>query len=261
MIDNLLKNKIIIGMVHLLPLPGTQNFGGDIKKIEERAMYDAEKLVEGGIDALIIENFGDEPLATKINLHAYTVMANITQKIKDKFNIPLGVNIQFNCYKEEWALAYSLGAEFIRVETFVEKRFGKFGESGPCAKQLHKLKKEFPAKTMIFADVNSKNSKGLPEVTKIEATFDAITEKADAIILTGSETGVNPSIDDIIEIRQIFGNFPILVGSGITLNNVKEFLKYADGIIVGSYFKRDGNVNNEIDIERVKSLVKLTRNH
>jgi len=247
--------KKIIGMVHLLPLPGTPGFDGNLKAIEDRALEDATNLKNAGVSGFIIENFGDVPYDTEISLEAFTVMANICAKIKEKVDLPFGINVQFNCYKEEWALAYATGADFIRVETYVEKRFSSYGESDPCAAKLQRLKKQYPCKTMMFADINGKHTYGVPGISIEDSAHDAIEAMADAVIITGKFTGQNPSVEDVKDLRERVKDFPIIVGSGVNSDNINDFLKYADGVIVGSSLKVDGIVTNKIDFNRAKEFM------
>ena len=249
------KTKKIIGMVHLLPLPGCPNFDGDIEAIEARALEDAKNLKEAGVSGFIIENFGDVPYDNSISLEAYTVMSNIVAKIKSEVSLPFGINVQFNCFKEEWALAYANDADFVRIEAYVEKRFSSYGESDPCAAQIQRLKKQYPCKSLIFADVNGKHTYGVPGISIEDAIHDAIEAMADAVIVTGKFTGQNPSIEDIKKLRSCFGDFPIIIGSGVNADNVNEYLEYADGVIVGSSLKVDGIVTNKIDLVRAKNFM------
>ncbi|MBR0385901.1 MAG: BtpA/SgcQ family protein [Erysipelotrichaceae bacterium] len=255
MTPSVFDRKFIVGMVHLLPLPGASGFDGNIEKIEQRALEDAEKLFKGGVDALIIENFGDEPYDTSISLEAYSVMLRIADKVQAQIDIPFGVNVQFNCIEEEWAMSYALGADFLRAETYVETRFSSYGRGEPSAARLQRLKKQYPSDTMIFADINGKHTYGIPGVSILDAAHDAKAAKADAVIITGKYTGQNPSVEDIKEIKEFLGDMPVLVGSGANKDNAVDFLKYADGIIVGSSFKVDGDVYKEVDLRRVQEFM------
>lgn len=249
------KTKKVIGMVHLLPLPGSPNFDGNIEAIETRALEDAKKLKEAGLSGFIVENFGDVPYDNAISLEAYTVMSNVVNRIKNEVKLPFGINVQFNCYKEEWALAYANNADFIRVETYVEKRFSSYGESDACAAKIQRLKKQYPCKSLVFADVNGKHTYGIPGISIEDAIHDAIEAMADAVIITGKFTGQNPSIEDVKSLRENFSDFPIIIGSGVNSNNVTDFLKYADGVIVGSSLKVDGIVTNKVDLKRAKAFM------
>ena len=51
---------------------------------------------------------------------------------------------------------------------------------------------------------------------------------------------------------------PVLIGSGVTPSNLHEFLQ-ADGVIVGSQFKKDGHWKNELDFDRVRQFMEVAR--
>ena len=56
------RNPQLIGVVHLPPLPGDPR-GGDCtyQACYEHALTDARSLIAGGVDGVIIENFGSAP--------------------------------------------------------------------------------------------------------------------------------------------------------------------------------------------------------
>ena len=54
--------KPVVGMVHLWPLPGAPGYSGyGVRTIIDHALRDAEELVKGGVDGLIVENMWDLP--------------------------------------------------------------------------------------------------------------------------------------------------------------------------------------------------------
>ena len=195
------KKKPIIGMVHLLPLPGSPMFNGNLEDIINRASQDVEALEKGGIDAFIIENFGDVPYDDTISLEAYSVMLTVVERLKQQTKLPFGLNIQFNCTEQEWSMAYATNADFIRVESFVENRIGSHGISYASAPKLMRKKKEFPSKCMVFADINVKHTYPMADISLKDAAKEAIEAGANALIITGKATGQNPQIDDIISLK------------------------------------------------------------
>ncbi|MBQ0035433.1 MAG: BtpA/SgcQ family protein [Firmicutes bacterium] len=253
--NDIFNKKTIIGMVHLLPLPDSPGFDNDISKIEQRALLDAKALENGGADALIVENFEDTPYEETISIYAYSVMLSIVNKIKALVKIPVGINIQFNDVEKEWSLAYASNASFLRAETFVESRYGIHGLSKPSAPKFMRLKNKYPSECIIFADVNVKHTYGATDMKLEDAAKQAIESGASAIIITGKETGCNPKIEELIELRKSVKDFPILVGSGINNDNIKDFLEYADGVIVGSSIKKNNDVHQCIDEQAVKLIV------
>ncbi|MBC8202192.1 MAG: tryptophan synthase subunit alpha, partial [Planctomycetes bacterium] len=62
-------------------------------------------------------------------------------------------------------------------------------------------------------------------------------------------------------LREVRGatELPILVGSGVTPENVKEIFEYADAVIVGSSIKQGGNWANDLDENNCKNLTNATR--
>ena len=246
--------KPVIGMVHLKPLPGAPGYEGDLEKVYEAALYDLKALIEGGADAVIVENFGDIPYSNEAELITDTAFASLAARLRQECDLPMGINVQFDRYEAEWAIAYTCGYDFIRSEVFAENRMGPngvFNASGPA---LMRMKARYPRDIAILCDVNVKHT--FPAVEQpLDFTVESIIEGgADALICTGIMTGRSPGIEDVIEMKKIAGDFPVIVGSGVSDRTVKEYLEIADGAIVGSYFKKDGNVMAEVDEERVRRL-------
>jgi len=248
--------KPVIGMIHLLPLPGSPQYKNSMKEIENAALHDLYALENGGANAAIIENFGDIPYTTQVSTATFASMCTIATKIAERASIPLGINIQYNCVEYEWALACAIGAKFIRVEAFVENRAGAHGVVYATAAELMRLKAFHPSETMIFADINAKHTTSLTNQPISLSVKEAIECGADALILTGIRTGVNPSIEDLVEVKEIASDTPILLGSGINISNASKYYESADGAIIGSSLKEDGNVFKRIDETRVKDFIK-----
>lgn len=247
--------KPIIGMVHLKALPGSPAYTGNIDEIYEAAHNDLLALIEGGANAVIVENFGDIPYATTNELITYTTFASIATRLRKECKLPMGINVQFNDFEAEWALAYSCGYDFIREEVFAENRMGPNGICVSSGPQIMRLKARYPKDIAILADLHVKHT--FPIVDQpLDFTIESIVEGgADAIICTGITTGKSPSIEDVQKVKDIAKDVPVVVGSGVNSKTVKEFMKVADGAIIGSSFKVDGNVMNPIDCKRVKELM------
>lgn len=248
--------KPIIGMIHLPALPGAPRYGGSMAEIERAAMQDLEALTAGGADAAIIENFGDVPYDPHMSVTSFAAMCAVASRVKEKAGIPIGVNVQYNCYEYEWALAYAIGAQFIRVEAFVENRVGTHGVVLSAAPALMRQKAMFPSDTLIFADINTKHTMPLHDQPLSLSVHEAVDSGADALIVTGVLTGVNPTKEDLLEIKGSSHGVPVLLGSGINNKNAAGFFSAADGAIVGSSLKIDGIVENRVDAERVRDFVK-----
>ena len=76
-----------------------------------------------------------------------------------------------------------------------------------------------------------------------------------SIIITGRSTSEEADINELKKVRKTC-NLPILIGSGITLKNIDKYWDLADGFIIGSYFKEDGNWKNAVSTDRVQAFIK-----
>lgn len=251
----LFTNKPIIGMIHLQPLPGSPLYSGDYQAIVQAALQDLKALEEGGADAFIVENFGDTPYAGTVDPITFAAMVQITNTIAAQTHLPFGVNVQFNCTAEEWATAYVTGAQFIRVEAFVENRVGIHGLSQAAAPALARQKAAYPANTMIFADINTKHTFATVDQPLDFSIHEAVESGADALIATGLLTGQSPTVKDVAYFKELAGKTPVILGSGVNAKNIRDFFEIADGAIIGSSIKKDGNVKAPVDTERLKQLV------
>lgn len=253
------STKPVIGMVHLLPLPGSPRFAGSLERVFDQAARDLEALERGGSDAAIVENFGDVPYTTRPELVTLLSMCSIAARLRERAGLPLGINVQFNSAEAEWDMALACGFEFIRVEAFVENRVGAFGTTMAVAPDLARLRARCPAPVMTFADISVKHSFPLVE-QPIEASVDAAVEAGvDALVLTGAKTGSSPSLADAKEFKAIAGDVPVVLGSGANESNVGAFMELVDAVIVGSSIKVDGVVENPVDAERVARFVDAAR--
>lgn len=250
------ENKAIIGMVHLLPLPGSSHFDGDMDKVYEQAIFDTKALEEGGVSALMVENFGDMPYGKELSLEQSTALAAAAAVVKHNTKLPIGIDAAFCDYKAALSCAKASGADFIRLAVFVDTVECFAGILEPCASKALEYRKKIQAQDiMIFADIQVKHTHMvIPNVPIEESAAVAVSCGADAIIVTGSATGCETPIDVVKKVKNSV-KCPVIVGSGAKASNIKEQMKIADGAIVGSSLKIDGKVENKVDIDRVKELI------
>lgn len=255
--------KPIIGMVHLWPLPGAPGYTGyGLEKILEQARRDADALLEGGVDGLIVENMWDLPyyVGTEVSLEAVTAQAVVARAIVALADVPVGANVIHNGWQAELAIAVAAGLDFIRICILTGSRLWDTGDLDKgCAAGLFRKRKELQAENIkLFADVDKKHSvpfPGLDLETHIEWTE---FYRADALIVSGRMTGDAPPLDKVRRAKEA-ATRPILMGSGTTAENVAGFLQYADGAIVGTSLKVDGVGENPVDVERVRRYMAAVR--
>lgn len=251
--------KPIIGMVHLLPLPGSHNYGGSLDSIYKRALWEAQILQENGIDGLIVENFGDEPFSVgEPTTVVAAVMAGVLRDVRRAVTIPVGLNVQFNAWQAEVAIAYACGADFIRVEVFVDTVVMAQGLVHPCSAAITRYRQSLGAKVQLWTDIQTKYTTNLVAQPLTQSAIDAKNAGADALIVTGAATGQATPLDTVAQVKQVV-NLPVLVGSGTSIQNVRAALNIADGAIVGSALKEGGDAWNRVSAENTLAFMQAAR--
>jgi len=250
--------KILIGVVHLQPLPGSPRWGGDLGKVIRHAVEDARAYQRGGAHGVIIENFGDIPF-TKSSVGPETVaaMAAAARAIRAEVRLPLGFNVLRNDPRAALALCAACEGTFIRVNVHTGAMLTDQGLIEGNACETLRYRRQVCPGAQIFADVHVKHAVPLGDWSLGDSARDAVQRGlADALIISGTGTGVAADAADLERVRVACPKTKLLVGSGLTAGNVREYLPLADGFIVGTSLKIGGNVTNRVDARRVAALVK-----
>lgn len=239
----------IIGVAHLKPLPGSPNYSS-LEDVFESALRDAKALAEGGVDAIIIENFGDKPFLKEVGAETIACMSVIAWEVKKETGLSLGINVLRNDAKASLAIAKAVDADFVRINQLFYASLSPEGWLECSAGEILRYKRAIDCNAMIFADICVKHAHHF-------VSLEGYVENAerclvDALIVTGEATGKEVSLKDLKTVKKL-ANMPVLVGSGVTPENLPKLAKYCDGVIVGTYFKKHGKV----DVERVRRLVRI----
>ena len=256
-------SKPIIGMLHLPPLPGAPAFDGDLATIRERMLADAQMLAAGGVNGLMLENFGDTPFyPANVPNHVVAHMTGLAAEVRRAVKLPLGINVLRNDGCAALAVAHAVGAEFIRVNVLCGARLTDQGVIQGIAHDLLRLRATLGAANIkILADVNVKHSSplGAPRPIAGEVADQIERGGADAVIVSGDGTGCPVDREEISRVKQAAGDTPVLIGSGADVATIRELLSLADGAIIGTSLKFDGVATNPVDPARVKALVAAAR--
>ena len=256
------KSKIVVGMLHLPALPGAPRSQMSLAKICEAVLRDAIALADGGVDGLMMENFGDVPFfPTRVPAAVVAQMTVLACAVRDEVDLPLGINVLRNDGLSALAIAHAAGAGFIRVNVLCGARVADQGLIQGIAHDLLRERVLLGAEEIrIFADVDVKHSAPLA-ARPLEDEVDDLIERAlaDAIIVSGAGTGKDTDPEVVRRAKQAAGETPVLVGSGVTPTTVSEFLEHADGFIVGTALKKGGVAANPVDRARVKNLIRAIR--
>jgi hypothetical protein len=249
----------VIGMVHLPALPGAPGFDGDREAVRERALADARALDAGGVDALLVENFGDAPFYPgRVPAHVVASMTDLVGRVARTVEVPVGVNVLRNDARAALSVAAATGASFVRVNVHVGARVTDQGLVEGRAHETARLREELDADVSVFADVGVKHSAALGRDDVVAEAREAVERGlADSIVVSGSATGAETESGELERVAALGDELdvPVLVGSGVTPATVREALDTADGTIVGTALKEGGETTAPVDPERVVSLV------
>lgn len=258
------RDKALIGMIHCPAFPGAPRYRGDgMDAIYDACMRDAERLVQGGMHGLIVENHGDIPFSKpeEIGPETPAFLSVVTDRVRRAFGLPVGINVLANAPLPALAIAVAGGADFIRVNQWANAYVANEGFMEGRAAQALRYRSLLRAEHVrVFTDAHVKHGshaivadRSIPELTRDLAFFDS-----DCIIATGQRTGDSASMDEIDEIGGAT-HLPLLVGSGVTADNVVAILGRTNGVIVASSLKEGGVWWNPVCPERVRRFVEAAQ--
>lgn len=254
------QRRVIIGMIHLKALPGTPNYQNNNDEIIAEALKEAQIYRSAGIDALAIENMHDVPyIKNNIGHEVSTMMAVIGREIKRNVDLPCGIQVLSSANKEALAVAKSANLDFIRAEGFVYGHLADEGYIDACAGDLLRYRKSINAEHIaVFTDIKKKHSSHAltADVNLVETAKTAEYFLSDGLIITSSCTGEEANLSDIKAVKEAC-KIPVIVGSGVTLDNIESYLTKADALIVGSYFKENGHWAGALSYDKILGLMEV----
>jgi uncharacterized protein len=248
----------LIGMIHVAPLPGSPRWEGSMERVVAAALADAHALVDNGMDALLVENYGDAPFAPgAVEPSTVAALAVVAREIRRALpQAPLGINVLKNDARAALAVACAVGARFIRVTVHAGVVVADQGLVHADAYHTLRDRRMLGGDIAIFADVGGKHTAPLAPV-ELERHAHDLTHRglADGLVVSGQATGAATQVEDLKRVRDAVPDVPLLVGSGVTPETAAELLSVADALIVGTSLKQDGNVAAAVDPDRVRRLV------
>jgi uncharacterized protein len=261
MIDMFGTPKPVIAMAHFPALPGTPRYDPSlsIDAMVERMRTDVRHLLAGGVDAIMFCNEDDRPYALQANFEAVAVMTRVITELKPA-DRPFGVDFLWDA-KAPLAIAKATGAAFIReVVTGVYE--SDMGVWAPDAASIFRYRREIDAGNVrIFANVCPEFASPLGNRSLASRARSAVTSSlVDAILIAGPMAGAEPDLAWVKEAKEAVGPAtPVLLNTGARPDNIAPFLAVADGVIVGSNLKVDGQTWNPVDPNRVALFMSAVR--
>ena len=255
-----LPPKFLAAMIAVLPLPGSPLYAADDQNVFDQALADLEVYKKAGVDSIIFENDHDLPyIQPPLDQRAIALMTKIAKEARVSFDGPLGIQMLEAANITSLEIAAEADLDYIRVEAFVFAHVGGSGIINGSAGKILRRRKELQAEHIqVFADVKKKH--GSHSLTIDLDIQDEIMQAefflVDGVIVTSQFTGINPDKNDLMKAKRAT-RLPVLIGSGMTAENIQEYLPLADGFIVGSYFRRDGKFLERLAPERLDNFMKV----
>lgn len=252
------KPKAIIAMAHFPAMPGQplHDGKGGVQAILDAVSRDVEALTRSGVDAVIFCNEGDRPYRRTTGPEVPAVMAAVITEVKRSLTIPFGVDILWDPIAAI-GLAHAVGASFVR-EVFTGAYAGDFGiwNTDPAA-ALEYRRRIGAGNVRLFFNVTAEFAAPLANrdigLTARSAVFSSL---ADALCVSGDVTGEGVDVTRLNRAKEAVGpDVAVIANTGVRPENVGQMLAIADGCIVGTSLKRDGNTWNEVVPARVGQLL------
>lgn len=255
------RDKVIIGMVHLPPLPGAPLYddkAGMIRIIESVSL-DLHNLQAGGIDAIMFCNENDRPYTLQAGPETVAAMTRTITHVLGEVRVPYGVDILWDPVAA-LAVAKATGASFIR-EVITGVYGGEIGIWNTDSAKVWRYRKSIGADHIrMLYNINAEFAAPLaPRPIADVARSAVFSSLADGLCVSGIMTGSEVASDVLKTVRDAVPETPIFANTGVTSDNVLEKLKYADGVVVGTSLKVDGVTWNPVDPKRVAAFMQIVR--
>ena len=248
----------LIGMIALPPLPGYPAFT-TIDALIEAALADLAALEAGGVDGVLVENDFDQPHTLTVGAEVVAAMTRITGEVVRRASVPVGCEVLLNDWRASLSVAAAAGTSFIRLDFFVDRVRSKLGVIEPEPAAILAYRRHIRAESvLLFADLQVKYSTPVDGVKLVEQSArEAAEAGADAVVITGSETGIGPSLDDLVAARA--GGLPVLIGSGLDAANALALAPKADGYIVGTSMRSGRAATDRVVTSQVRAVAQAIR--
>ena len=253
--------KPVIGMVHFGALPGSPLYDAErgIDGLVDGISRDIDALQEAGFDAIMFGNENDRPYEFQVDAASTATMAYAMGRVRDRIKVPFGVNVLWDPMSSI-ALAAATGAAFVR-EIFTGTYASDMGPWTPDAGKAMRYRDRLNRRDLaLLYNVSAEfayslDQRSLPDRAR-SAVFSSIP---DAILVSGQITGEAAALSDLEAVKKALPDTPVLANTGVKHATVGDVLKIADGCIVGSSLKVDGDTWKPVDPDRAAEFMRLAR--
>jgi len=261
--DNLNGKKLVIGLVHLLPMPGTPLYKeGNMEKMMEKAVRDCITLKENGADGGLVQSVdGYYPTTDDTDYARVAALAAVTARVRDAVgpDFVLGAQLMMNCITPSLAACKAAGADFTRCTALVGNTESMFGKVEANPLKVAEYRRKIDAWDIgLLAEISGYHHVGEYDPAGIR-TLAATSMRmgGNAIEVYAKDFEHN---ERLIKDVKAAGNFPVILGGGTSVENAKARLRYADGALVGTAFeggKWGGPIIGSIVADYVRNVREL----
>ena len=253
--------KPVIAMVHLGALPGAPLFDAKagLEGLVEGAHKDLKALQAAGVDAIMFGNENDRPYEFKVDSVSTATMAYVIGRLKSEITVPFGVNVLWDPMSTI-ALSAATGAAFVR-EIFTGTYASDMGPWTPDAGAAMRYRDRLHRSDLaMLYNVSAEFADSLDHRSLADRARSAVFSSIpDAILVSGAITGEAAAMTDLESVKKVLPTTPVLANTGVKHATIADVLKIADGCIVGSSLKIDGDTWKPVDPERAKDFMDRAR--
>ncbi|MEM8665827.1 MAG: BtpA/SgcQ family protein [Pseudomonadota bacterium] len=255
------RRNVVIAMAHIGALPGSPLYdeARGMDGLIEDVAADVEKLQAGCVDAIMFGNENDRPYVLSAPPEATAAMTAVVAAIKPSLKVAFGVNYLWDPVATV-AMANATGAAFAR-EIFTGLFASDMGLWEPKAAEALRLRRNLGARSLkLLFNINAEFADPLDKrPIALRAKSAVFSSLADAILVSGPLTGQPADASDLKTVREAVPEVPVFANTGVNIDNVADTMSIADGCIIGTHFKVDGDTWNKVDGERVKRFMDRVR--
>jgi uncharacterized protein len=255
------KTKPVIAMVHLGALPGAPLYDekGGIDAIVNGARNDLVALQRAGVDAVMFGNENDRPYEFDVDVASTATMACVIGQLRHEISVPFGVNVLWDP-NSSVALAAATGADFIR-EIFTGAYASDMGAWLPDAGAAMRYRNRLGCSHVaMLYNVSAEFADSLDRRPLADRARSAVfSSLPDAVLVSGQITGEAAELSDIAAVKSVLSDTPVLANTGVKHATIADVLAVADGCIVGSSLKVDGDTWKAVDAARAADFMDRAR--
>jgi membrane complex biogenesis BtpA family protein len=250
-------SKPIIAMCHLKAMPGDPGYDAQrgMEGIVEAGRASLRALQEGGVDAVMFSNESSLPYLTKVDPVTTACMARIIGELRGEIKVPFGVNVLWDP-TASIDLAVATGALFVR-EIFSGVYASDYGLwNTNCGEVIRHQHAVHGQNVRLLFNIVPESAVYLAERQVADiARSTVFVAQPDGLCVSGLTAGTEAPFDLLKQVKEVVPDTPVFANTGVRLSNVEQMLSVADGAIIGTTFKRDGYIWNDVDVSRVREFM------